>query len=156
VTGAGASSPYLAEPPASYLVRPPIVVDCSVLSAASFDEPLRDDAERLLVGKTLYAPDLIDYEIANVAGKKRRLALTAGLSPEEAQAWLGQSLERYLGLELQRSGIDLRDTVALAERYQLSAYDASYLWLAAELKAPLVTFDAKLADAARRHLSTLK
>ncbi len=40
-------------------------------------------------------------------------------------------------------------------RYQLSAYDAAYLWLAAELKAPLATFDAKLAAAAQAHLGAL-
>jgi predicted nucleic acid-binding protein len=40
-------------------------------------------------------------------------------------------------------------------RYKLSGYDAAYLWLAAELKAPLATFDKKLAAAAQAHLSSL-
>ena len=35
----------------------------------------------------------------------------------------------------------------LAERTGLTAYDASYLWLARELKAELVTLDRKLAAA---------
>ena len=39
---------------------------------------------------------------------------------------------------------------------RLSAYDAAYLWLAAELKAPLATFDAKLGKAAQRHLGQLE
>ena len=43
----------------------------------------------------------------------------------------------------------------LALRYQLSAYDAAYLWLASDLKAPLATFDEKLATAAQAHLSAL-
>jgi predicted nucleic acid-binding protein len=32
-------------------------------------------------------------------------------------------------------------------------YDAAYLWLAAELGAPLATFDLDLGEAARRHLA---
>ena len=44
---------------------------------------------------------------------------------------------------------------ALALRYKLTAYAAAYLWLAAELKAPLATFDEKLAVAAQAHLASL-
>ena len=42
--------------------------------------------------------------------------------------------------------------MALAQRYKLTAYDAAYLWLAERLEAPLATFDAALARAAREHL----
>ena len=51
--------------------------------------------------------------------------------------------------------IDIQAVCDLAIRYQLSAYDAAYLWLAAELKCPLATFDEKLATAAQAHLSAL-
>ena len=50
---------------------------------------------------------------------------------------------------------DLVAQYSLAIRYKLSAYDAAYLWLAAELKAPLVTFDEKLGAAARTYLASL-
>jgi predicted nucleic acid-binding protein len=42
--------------------------------------------------------------------------------------------------------------VRLAVDTGLSAYDASYLWLALALKAELVTLDARLANAVRRVL----
>ena len=51
--------------------------------------------------------------------------------------------------------IDLTQVLSLALQYKLSAYDASYLWLAAELKAPLAMFDEKLAAASQMHLSNL-
>ena len=51
--------------------------------------------------------------------------------------------------------VDIAAQVALAQRYGLSAYDAAYLWLAAELKAPLATYDQKLGAAARLHLASL-
>ena len=44
---------------------------------------------------------------------------------------------------------------ALALQYKLTAYDAAYLWLAAELRCPLITFDEQLAQAAQAHLSDL-
>ncbi|MEO7640652.1 MAG: hypothetical protein ABIU07_04475, partial [Ramlibacter sp.] len=54
---------YLAEPPASYLFRPPLVVDCSVLSAAIFGEETRLQAMQIMAGKILNAPYLLDHEI---------------------------------------------------------------------------------------------
>ena len=51
---------FLAEPPAAYLTRPPLVVvvavDRSVLCALLFSEPMRDEALRQLTGHTLHAP----------------------------------------------------------------------------------------------------
>ena len=64
---------YVAEPPAAYLVRPPLVVDCSVLSDALFEEETRDQALGLMTGKTLRAPYLLDHEIISAALKKNRL-----------------------------------------------------------------------------------
>jgi predicted nucleic acid-binding protein len=42
---------------------------------------------------------------------------------------------------------------AIALRYALITYDAAYLWLAAELRAPLATFDLSLGRAAQQHLA---
>ena len=49
---------FLAEPPAAYLTRPPlvVVVDRSVLCALLSLEPMRDEALRQLTGHTLRAP----------------------------------------------------------------------------------------------------
>lgn len=138
----------IAEPPPAYLSRPPLVVDCSVLSALLFEEPTRDEALRSLSGKTLHAPSLLDHEIVSVALKKRK------------SGWPAESIDLALAdyavhsIELHRT-VDLVAQYSLAIRYKLSAYDAAYLWLAAELRAPLVTFDENLAAAARTHLASL-
>ena len=138
---------YVAEPPAAYLMRPPLVVDCSVLSAALFEEETRDQALSLLTGKTLHAPYLLDHEIISVALKKGRLGWP------ESVITLALSDYAQHDIELHRTAPEAQHQLAL--RYKLSAYDAAYLWLAAELKAPLATFDQKLAAAAQTHLASL-
>ena len=48
---------FLAEPPAAYLTRPPLVVmDRSVLCALLSLEPMCDEALRQLTGHKLHAP----------------------------------------------------------------------------------------------------
>ena len=64
------------------------------------------------------------------------------------------ALRSYEASDIQSLETDICALVALAERYKLSAYDVAYLWLAAELKAPLATFDRSLGEAARTHLAT--
>lgn len=142
------SSPrlHVAEPPAQYLLRPPLVVDCSVVAGTVFSEPWQADADAQLAGRDLHAPSLLPYEIANVAVKKLR----HGLVELTADA-LRQASE--LSIALHR--IDEGDVAALAQQYRLTAYDAAYLWLAADLRCPLATFDGRLAEAARAHLASL-
>lgn len=138
---------FVAEPPATYRVRPPLVVDCSLLAAALFDEPGRDAAVDRMSGRELFAPYLLDFEIASVALKKSRQGLS-----EVAICGLSD----YTALSLERRMVDLEAQLALAVRYDLTAYDAAYLWLAADMKAPLATLDRRLGEAAQRHLKTLE
>ena len=138
---------YVAEPPPGYLVLPPLVVDCSVMVAAMFEEPARDQAIALMSGKRLFAPGLLVQEVVHVAARKLR----GGSPPTHVR----QALTDFAA-----QAIELRTTEPLAQfelalHYDLSGYDAAYLWLAAELKAPLATFDKKLAAAAQAHLSGL-
>lgn len=137
----------MAEPPAAYLVRPPIVVDCSAICGILFDEPWRAEAMSRITGKTLYAPYLLDHEVVSVTLKKQRL----NWSHESVVG----ALEDYSQYQIELRATNAAQQFELALRYKLSAYDAAYLWLAAELKAPLATFDAKLAKAASAHLSSL-
>ena len=136
---------YVAEPPPAFASRPPLVIDCSVLSAVLFEEEARDAAVQLLLGKTLHAPLLLDSEIASVAAKKKR----AGV-PE---AVIARALNEYVELSIAFARPDVVAQYELAMRHSISTYDAAYLWLAGALRAPLATFDAKLAKAARAHLA---
>ena len=136
---------HVAEPPPASLGRPPIVVDCSVLSAVLFEEVTRADALRILVGKTMHAPLLLDSEIVSVAAKKNRLGVPEAVITRALSAYSEQEIEFH------KPGVRARYDLAL--RYALSTYDAAYLWVAGLLQAPLATFDAKLAKAAQAHLA---
>ncbi|MEO8247975.1 MAG: type II toxin-antitoxin system VapC family toxin [Burkholderiales bacterium] len=137
----------VAEPPAAYLIRPPLVVDCSLIAALLFQEPERDEAQARLFGRSLHAPALIDFEIVSVAVKK----LKRGES-----AVVAEGIARLDVFPIERHEVDPAETLKLAMKYQITGYDAAYLWLAAELRAPLATFDRQLATAAQAHLSALR
>ena len=66
---------FVAEPRNSYRASPPIVVDCSVLAATLFEEAGRDEADRILADKALFAPWLIDHEMISVGLKKVRAGM---------------------------------------------------------------------------------
>ena len=137
------NGPFLVEPRGSYWSLPPVVVDCSVLAAVLFHEAKRDEAAKLLAGRSLCAPWLIDHELINVALKKVREGLA-----DVAERGLNDPAR----LSLTRCETNVLAQWELARRENLSAYDAAYLQLAIEMKAPLVTFDKKLASAAARVL----
>jgi predicted nucleic acid-binding protein len=117
-----------------------------VVAGTVFSEPWQADADAQLTGRDLHAPYLLQCEIASVAVKKAR----AGLAELAAD---GVQHAAEMAIELHR--IEECAVVALAQRYELSAYDAAYLWLAADLRCPLATFDGKLAAAAKAHLASL-
>ena len=64
-------------------------------------------------------------------------------------------LQQFADMHITLREVHLPQTLQLAAPYQPSACDAAHLWLAAEIKALLVTFDDKLATAARAHLAAL-
>jgi predicted nucleic acid-binding protein len=137
---------HVAEPPAAFLARRPLVVDCSVVSGLVFNEHWQPLAVERIADCALNAPYLLQAEMASVAVTKHA----------RAQQQVAQDgLLLFQSMDIALHPIRVPEVVALALRYRLSGYDAAYLWLAAEIKATLATFDEKLAMAARTHLAGL-
>ena len=118
------------------------VVDASALAAVAFAEPGADAVIDEIDGHRLHAPTLIVFELMNVAWKR------AKKQPAAAALFL-EALEVLEGLGLRFRGIDQGEVVSLGLSTGLTAYDASYLWLARALRMPLVTRDRKLAAHAK-------
>jgi predicted nucleic acid-binding protein len=116
---------------------PDKVIDASALAALAFAEPSADAVIDEIDGHRLHAPTLVVFELMNVAWKRSR-------KQPAATALFLEALEVLQGLGLRFRGIDQEEVVKLGLETGLTAYDASYLWLARALRMPLVTLDRKL------------
>jgi len=115
-----------------------LVVDASAISAIVFGEAEGATIAAHIDGESLVAPTLFDYEMANIGWKKMR-------RHPDKRATLIAAMSRVPGLPIVKVDVPVADLFALATETGLSAYDASYLWLAMSRDLELVTLDAELA-----------
>jgi predicted nucleic acid-binding protein len=121
---------------------PVVVVDASALGAIGFGETEGPAAGARLAGATLAAPAILWFEVTNIYLTKVRR------NPEKAESLL-HMFRRTREVLVAIHDVDYLAVAALARETGLSAYDASYLWLARQLGADLVTLDQPLAAATR-------
>jgi predicted nucleic acid-binding protein len=118
------------------------VVDASVVLQWLLQETStgsRDILEAHLDGsEPLVAPELLNYEVANVLATKTKL--TADEASELFGIFLDLRIETYsLGTDEYKASLEL------ASRLRVTVYDASYVALASALHVTLATADKKLA-----------
>ena len=101
--------------------------------------------DALRSGAAAFAPAIWWFELRNLllVGERRKR-----IEPSAAEDFLDQ-LEK-LDIRIMNSFADGSEILILARRYNLTFYDASYLALALELRAPLATLDKALIVAANR------
>ncbi|MGH9102648.1 MAG: type II toxin-antitoxin system VapC family toxin [Acidimicrobiales bacterium] len=118
-----------------------IVVDASVLAPALGDDGADGDrARERLGGESLAAPELIDLEVTSVL---RRLHLAGQLPLRRAEL----ALADLIALPLRRVSHRLLLVRSWSLRENLTTSDASYVALAEQLGALLVTADSRLSRA---------
>lgn len=119
------------------------VVDASAIVAFLADgSDLGDWVAAVAWGSEWHAPDLLNYEVANVL---RRYEQSGELTADQATRRFASSIA---------SSIVLHPLSDLAPRVwelrrNLTPYDAAYVALAESLHARLITLDARLAGAPR-------
>lgn len=102
--------------------------------------------ERALV-EPAAAPPLRPYEIGNILALKFQRTLISQDSLDLALASVRELRMELHGLDPNQDAF--KKVLALASKYRLTVYDASYLELAQRLNSPLATLDQALLSAAR-------
>lgn len=131
------------------------VLDCSVVLAWCFEDEGGRYAERVLESLTedeAVVPAIWPLEVANallVAERRKRI--------KQADSVRFVSLLRNLPIEIdgETATRAMGDTMAIARREMLSAYDAAYLELSMRCGAPLATLDKAMKKAMKRLGATL-
>jgi predicted nucleic acid-binding protein len=117
------------------------VADASALACIVFGEAEAPTVVEKLGRARLLAPALVTYELASVCLKKIRRA------PKERAAYLA-GLELAGCMQVELVEVPATAAIEIAEATSLTVYDASYLYVARQFGAELVTLDRKLARAA--------
>ena len=127
-----------------------LVLDCSATMSWLFREEFTPFAERILdevTASRAVVPSLWPLEVGSVLLQAERRGRVSEADGSRFLALLGGlqiDVDALRGLDL------LHDVVPLARATGLTAYDASYLELAARFGVPLATLDRRLAAAASR------
>jgi len=124
------------------------VLDCSVTMAWIFDDeddPLAAAVRDRLDGDVALAPSIWPLEVGNallVAERRGRV------SRAEALRFLEVLSQLPIDVDATEAMVAMDRVLQIARETDLSAYDASYLDLAARLGVPLATLDRRLASGA--------
>jgi len=119
------------------------VIDASAAVAVVFFETQFEATTSRLNGHDLAAPNILSFEVTNACLIKLR-------RHPDGRELLLRNFERFFDLQIAIVRINERAVLEIAEQTDLTVYDASYLWLARQLDAELVTLDRKLAAVAAR------
>lgn len=125
------------------------VIDCSFALAWAMDEPGRAQRRKVLDqvgGMIAKAPGIFPLEAGNVIATLTKSG-KLGTTPERvvAQLWNFAIDVRPVSMERVWNRV-----LKLAIKHRLSVYDATYLDLAIQENAVLVTLDSELASAAEK------
>lgn len=116
------------------------VIDASAVAALVFGEPEAETVAGIIGDLNLIAPILLALEVASVCLKK------LSRYPDQRDALLSCH-QLLIDMEISYVTVDTHEMVLIAEKNDLTVYDASYLYLARELGVELITLDKKLQSA---------
>lgn len=92
---------------------------------------------------SLTASPILPFEVTN--GLKSAL-----LKKRITKDYCLHRMEEFFSYQIETQEVNFKEVFLLADKYNLTTYDASYLWLNKKLNAPLLTLDKKLAKLTSR------
>jgi predicted nucleic acid-binding protein len=127
------------------MVGAKVVVDVSFVAAMIFEvEKPGSDFESLILAKTLMlTPSLFWYEFGNVSLNKLK-------KDPNFESRLKIGLEFLMKMDIRTTDFDQiqrNEVLKLAIKYNLTYYDASYLYMALANQCKLLTLDSRLINA---------
>lgn len=125
------------------MARRPIVIDASAVIAVITNEAHRPALIKLTRGADLLSPVSLPIEIGNAFSamfKRERISL------EAARA----AIAAYRSIVVRLTAVDLVKSLELSHQLKIYAYDAYLLACCLEHRAPLLSLDGGLHEAAKR------
>ena len=119
---------------------PVLVVDASALGSLVFGEPSAEKVAELLSEGRIIAPSLVWFEVASVCLKKIK-------AHPKNKGLIIKAFNNARRLDIEIVVVDHLAAVELALDKGITTYDASYLWLAWEVRADLITLDETMQKA---------
>lgn len=116
-----------------------IVVDTSAVIAVAGNEPLKPILVEMTRGQELFAATTLPWEIGN--------AVSAMLKRRRTTVEMGLAQYRQISIRLIEARLD--DSLALAARLNIYAYDAYVIQCARQTGQPILSLDSGLCAAAR-------
>lgn len=128
-----------------------IIVDASVVASWLLEDEQSDYAlsvkEKIIEGFTMIQPSIWLFEITNIlrnAQRRKRVSFAQSKDYLEAISALPIEISNYFNLH------NSKDLFELADKHNLTTYDAAYIQLAKSYQVALATMDRELKQAAKR------
>jgi predicted nucleic acid-binding protein len=119
-----------------------MVIDTSAIIAVIANEPEKEALVELTTGADLIAPRSVHWEIGN--------AFSAMLRRERIKVEQAiQAVRLYQQIPIRFVDVELEETLKIADALGIYAYDAYLLRCALRYRAPLISLDRNLVNAAQ-------
>lgn len=119
-----------------------LVVDTSVIIAVLANEPIKKKLIKLTKGVELLAPKSVHWEIGNAFSamlKRKRIEIAKVI----------KAIQLYDSISITFVDVELEETLLIADKLNIYAYDAYLIACSLKNHCPLITLDNGLIQAAK-------